>query len=67
MRFEERLKILEDKNAINTGLIFVVTLDNGLYSIANGEELQGLTEAEYQKWEAGRSDNDKIIMVALAH
>jgi len=33
MRFEERLKILEDKNAINTGLIFVVTLDNGLYSI----------------------------------
>jgi hypothetical protein len=28
--------------------------------------LQGLTEAEYQKWEAGRSDNDKIITVVLA-
>lgn len=62
MNFEARLKKLENKIDVDQGLnYFAMRGDDGKYNVEGG--VQGLTEAELDKWMQGKSENDRFFII----
>ena len=62
MKFESRIKKLENKIGIDQGLnYFAMRGDDGLYNVEG--DVQGLTESELDKWLQGKSENDRIFII----